>query len=181
MGLGVALLLISVAPFAAETIILIALNFGPLPLLHPWIVRNIGRDAGVVHRCKNWYWDTSGLCCRWFAASGWTRHPFQTFAPDEFCVSISPYLSRVNPVLKSTAAMDETTKIYRERVMNMRKTSVKKNTKTSTKTSEPATSLAEATPEERWKMVAVSATTRQKKEGFLQLTSCRTGARQKRK
>ena len=35
MGLGVALLLISVAPFAAETIILITLNFGPPPLLHP--------------------------------------------------------------------------------------------------------------------------------------------------
>jgi murein L,D-transpeptidase YafK len=62
--------------------------------------------------------------------------------------------------------MDETTKIYRERVMNMRKTSVKKNTKTSTKTSEPATSLAEATPEERWKMVAVSAYYKAKERGF---------------
>ena len=35
MALGATLLLISFAPFAAETIILIALNFGAPPLLHP--------------------------------------------------------------------------------------------------------------------------------------------------
>ena len=35
MGLGATLLLISFAPFAAETIILIALNFGSPPLLQP--------------------------------------------------------------------------------------------------------------------------------------------------
>ncbi|MGB5297827.1 MAG: hypothetical protein WBM52_02390 [Thiogranum sp.] len=35
MTLGATLFLISFAPFAAETIILIALNFGPPPLLHP--------------------------------------------------------------------------------------------------------------------------------------------------
>jgi len=35
VGLGATLLLINFAPFAAETIILIALNFGPPPLLHP--------------------------------------------------------------------------------------------------------------------------------------------------
>jgi hypothetical protein len=34
IGLGSVLLLVSFAPFAAETIILIALNFGPPPL-HP--------------------------------------------------------------------------------------------------------------------------------------------------
>ncbi len=32
IGVGSALLLISFAPFAAETIILLALNFGPPPL-----------------------------------------------------------------------------------------------------------------------------------------------------
>jgi hypothetical protein len=35
MGLGAGLLLISFAPFAAETIILIALNFGTPTLLAP--------------------------------------------------------------------------------------------------------------------------------------------------
>ena len=35
MALGSILLLISFAPTAAETIILIALKFGPPPLLHP--------------------------------------------------------------------------------------------------------------------------------------------------
>ena len=34
-GLGATLLLIGIAPFVAETFIIIALNFGSPPLLHP--------------------------------------------------------------------------------------------------------------------------------------------------
>jgi hypothetical protein len=71
--------------------------------------------------------------------------------------------------------------VTKKTAVSAKKTATRKTTKKSTSPSKPGTSSIDITPEERWKMIAVAAYHQAEKGVLLQLTSCRTGPRQKRK